>query len=85
MTRDANPIVFWCEVAVFAFIGAALLDYGLAGLLGYSDVTATMVSVAGWLPEHKFQRILIGALILMQMTGLGWFVVDELHLAEGGR
>ena len=78
MTRDANPLVFWFEVAAFAFIGAALLAYGLAGLLGYSNMTTKMDAVAVRFPVLKIQTFLVCVLIAMLVAGLGWLVVDEL-------
>ena len=88
MTREANPLVFWFEVAALTFIGAAFLAYGLAGLLGYSNVTTKIDTLADRLPVLKSQNFLICALFAMLIAGLGWIVVDELlrtsRLTAGG-
>lgn len=78
LTKESNPLVFWFEVAVSAFVGAALVAYGLAGLLGYSNVIARMDTVADRFPVLKSQTFLIRALLVMLVAGLGWLVVDEL-------
>ena len=88
MTRESNPVAFCLEVASLTFIGAALLAYGLAGLLGYSVVTTKMDSVANQIPVLKLQTYLICALVVLLVAGLGWLVADELmrtsRLRPGG-
>ena len=78
MPADANPLVFWFEVAALAFIGAALLTYGIAGLLGYPNMTTKMDTVAVRFPVPKIQTFLVYVLIAILFAGLGWLVVDEL-------
>ena len=78
MTREANPLAFWFEIAAFTFIGASLLAYGLAGLFGYANVTSKMDIVADRFSVLKFQTLLVFVLLVMLVASLGWLVIDEL-------
>ena len=78
MTKESNPLAFWFEVGALAVVGAALLAYGLASLLGYSNVTIKLHAFADRFPVLRFQILILYILLVMLAAAVGWLVFDEL-------